>query len=90
MTIKYYIGEILERNGGFEYKTKYVFQTDKAPDEYTDGVAMRWRGGDKHDWDVNEGGYRSDHTLIFDYGSEELTKEEFDVLSGYLSIMEEE
>ena len=87
MTIKYYIGEILERNGGFEYKTKYVFQTDKAPDEYTDGVAMRWRGGDKHDWDVTEGGYRSDHTLILDYGSETITKEEFDVLSQYLSIL---
>ena len=90
MTIKYYIGEILERNNGFEYKTMYVFKTDKCPHEYTNIVTMEWRGGNKEDWDEQEGGYRSGHTMIFDYGSEELTKEEFDVLSGYLSIMEEE
>ena len=87
MAIKYYIGEIQERNGEFEYNTKYVFKTDKDPDEYTDKIAMSWRGGDKQDWDEDLKGYWSDQTLIFNSGSETITKEEFDVLSRYLSIL---
>ena len=31
--MKYYIGEIHERNGDLEYDTKYLFATTKNPDE---------------------------------------------------------
>ena len=86
---KYYIGEILEINYGFEYETKYIFKLyeDESTNEHTDRVAMNWRGGSKHDWDVNEGCYRCSHTLIFDSGCKEISKEEFDVLSEYLAIV---
>ena len=96
---KYYIGEILEINCGFEYETKYIFKiykdepTDgcyeilKKAYEHTDRVAMNWRGGNKHDWDVNEGGYRSGNTFIFDSKCREISKEEFNVLSKHLAIV---
>jgi len=85
--MKYYIGEILERNGDMEYDTKYLFTTNKNPDKYTDKVAMEWRGGDKSDWDEQHGGYWSDSSLIFDHGSKEIPKEDFEVLKNYLSVL---
>jgi hypothetical protein len=85
--MKYYIGEIHERNGDLEYDTKYLFATDGDPDEHTDVVAMEWRGGDKDDWDEQEEGYWSDCSLIFDHGSKEIPKEDFEVLKKYLSVL---
>jgi len=85
--IKHYIGEIHERNGDMEYDTKYLFVTNKKPDKYTDKVAMEWRGGDKSDWDKQHNGYWSDCSLIFDQGSTEISKEDFEVLKKYLSVL---
>lgn len=85
--MKYYIGEIHERNGDMEYDTKYLFETKKNPDKYTEKVAMEWRGGDKSDWDENCGGYWSDCSLIFDHGSKEIPKEDFEVLKKYLTVL---
>ena len=85
--MKYYIGEVHERNGEMEYDTKYVFATKKNPDKYTDKVAMEWRGGDKGDWDEQEDAYWSDTSLIFDSGSTEIPKEDFEVLRKYLSVL---
>ena len=85
--MKYYIGEIHERNGELEYNTKYLFATKKNPDKYSDEVAMEWRGGDKEDWDEQEGGYWSDCSLIFDHGSKEIPKEDFEVLKKYLTVL---
>ena len=85
--MKYYIGEIHERNGDMEYDTKYLFATKKNPDKYSDKVAMEWRGGDKGDWDEQHDAYWSDCSLIHDYGSKEIPKEDFDVLSKYLAVL---
>ena len=85
--MKYYIGEIHERNGDLEYDTKYLFATAGDPSEYTKRVAMEWRGGDEDDWDEDQEGYWSDSSLIFDSGSTEIPKEDFEVLSKYLSVL---
>jgi hypothetical protein len=85
--VKHYIGEIHERNGDMEYDTKYLFATNKNPDKYTNKVAMEWRGGDKDDWDEQHEGYWSDSSLIFDHGSKEIPKEDFEVLKKYLSVL---
>jgi len=85
--MKYYIGEIHERNGTMEYDTKYLFATNKNPDKYTNKVAMEWRGGDKDDWDEQHDGFWSDDALIFDHGSKEIPKEDFEVLKKYLSVL---
>ena len=53
----------------------------------TDKVAMEWRGSDKRDWDKEWEGYWSDCTLIFDEGSTEIPKEDFDVLRKYLAVL---
>jgi hypothetical protein len=85
--MKYYIGKIEERNGDMEYDTKYLFSTNKNPDKYTKRVAMEWRGGDEDDWDEQEEGYWSDCSLIFDAGSREIPKEDFEVLKKYLTVL---
>jgi hypothetical protein len=48
---------------------------------------MEWRGGDKDDWDEQHGGFWSDSSLIFDHGSFEISKEDFEVLKKYLSVL---
>ena len=85
--MKYYIAEITERNGDFEYDTKYLFATYCEPDEYSNNVAMEWRGGDEDDWDEDLNGYWCDGSIICDGGSKEITKDDFDVLKKYLSIL---
>ena len=83
--MKYYIGEIMEMNSGMEYETQYLFATKGNPDKYTDKVAMKWRGGNKGDWDESDNGYWCDNTLIQDEGYKEISKEDFEVLSKYLA-----
>lgn len=85
--MKYYLGRIRERNGDMEYDAKYLFTTSEDPDEYTDKVAMDWRGGERSDWDRQWEGYWCDGTLIFDDGSQEIPKEDFEVLKKYLSVL---
>jgi hypothetical protein len=85
--MKYYIGEVHERNGDMEYDTKYLFATAGNPREHTKRVAMEWRGGDEDDWDENQEGYWCDGSLIFDSGSTEIPKEDFEVLRKYLSVL---
>jgi len=85
--MKYYIGKIRECNDGMEYTDKYLFATNKKPERYTDRVAMEWRGGDRDDWDKEQKAYWSDCTLIFDEGSTEIPKEDFDVLRKYLPVL---
>jgi hypothetical protein len=85
--MKYYIGEIHERNGDMEYDTKYLFATAGNPREHTKRVAMEWRGGDEDDWDEDQEGYWCDGSLIFDSGSTEIPKKDFEVLRKYLSVL---
>ena len=85
--MKYYIGEVHERNGDMEYDTKYLFATAGNPREHTKRVAMEWRGGDEDDWDEDQEGYWCDGSLIFDSGSTEITKKDFEVLRKYLSVL---
>lgn len=85
--MKYYIGEVHERNGDMEYDTKYLFATKKDPDGYAKRVAMHWRGGDESDWDEDQGGYWCDCSLIFNSGKTEIPKEDFEVLRKYLSVL---
>jgi hypothetical protein len=85
--MKYYIGEIHERNGDMEYDTKYLFATEGDPDKYTETVAMEWRGSDESDKDEYHDAYWSDGTLIFDHGSKEIPKKDFEVLRKYLSVL---
>jgi hypothetical protein len=70
-----------------EYDTKYLFATKGKPNKYTDKVACGWRGGDNSDWDEQEEGYWSDTSLIFNSGSTEIPKEDFEVLRKYLSVL---
>lgn len=83
--MKYYIGEIMEVNSGMEYDSKYLFATKGNPDKYTDKVAMKWLACSKRDWSESDNGYWSDNTLIQDDGYQEISREDFEVLSKYLA-----
>jgi hypothetical protein len=85
--MRYYIGEIMETNGGFEYCTKYLFNTARNPMAYADKNAKDWRSSDADDWDKSHNGYWCDGTLITHAGFEEIPKEDFEVLQKYLSVL---
>ena len=85
--MKYYIGKIGERNGDMEYSDKYLFTTKGSPAKYADKVAMQWRGCVKGDWDKDDGGYWSDHTLVFVEDYYEIPKEDFEVLKKYIAVL---
>ena len=85
--MKYYLGKIEEINGGMEYGDKYLFTTKGSPDKYAEKVAMEWRGGTRANWDKDEGGYWSDHTLIINDGWREIPKEDFEVMKKYIAVL---
>jgi len=85
--MKYYIGKILETNGGMEYSDRYLFATKGSPDKYTDKVAKDWRGSTKSDWDKDHGAYWSDCTLIAADGYQEIPEADFEVLKKYLAVL---
>jgi hypothetical protein len=83
--MKYYIGKIEELNGDFEYRDTYLFKTEGDPHEFTDNTASEWRSGTK--WDADQEGWWCEHTLIFNDGFKEVSKEDFDVLCKYIVVL---
>jgi hypothetical protein len=85
--MKYIIRKILERNGDFEYRTDYLFQTDGNPEQYAEKMAMEWYGGDEDAYDEDQEGYWADSALIFNNGHQEITEAEFDVMKKYITVL---
>ena len=85
--MKYYIGEIQETNGEFEYHAKYLFATPRNPSAYAYKTVKEWRSSDDEDWDKSHDGYWCYGTLISDAGFKEIPQEDFEVLKKYLSVL---
>jgi len=81
---KCYIAEIEERNGEYEYRTKYLFKTSEDPDKYNDNVAKTWRGDDDNEYDEDSNGYWSGGTLMCPGDVKKISPEHFKVLKKYL------
>lgn len=86
-TMKYYLGNIDERNGDMEYSDKYLFSTKGSAEKYAKKVTKNWRNSSSDDWDRNQQGYWSDCSLIFEGGHREIPKEDFDVLQKYIPVL---
>lgn len=88
MTMKHYIGYLIEENGEFGYATRYVFKTEKDPNEFGDEVAKTWRknknASTTPNWDKAKKGYVYKNNVIINYCNSEITEEEFNVLKKYL------
>ena len=84
--MKYYIGQIEEINGGMEYKTDFLFATDKDSRKYGNEVAADWRSGNS-DYDSNVGGYWNEETIIRLDTVHEVPSEDFEVLRKYLPVL---
>jgi hypothetical protein len=85
--MKYYIAEIQETNGEFEYHTKYLFSVARNPIAYAKKTTQEWRSCDDDDWDKSHDAYWCYGTLISDNGFKEIPQEDFDVLKKYLSVL---
>ena len=86
--MKYFIGRILERNGDFEYRTNYLFQTDRNPEDYAEKMAMEWYCSSAADYDDDSEGYWvSGVALVINNGHQEITKAEFDVMQKYINVL---
>ncbi len=85
--MKYFIGKILERNGDFEYKTDYLFQTDGNPEQYAEKMAMQWYDSDEDDYDEDQEGYWVDSALVFNNGHQEITEAEFEVMKKHITVL---
>ena len=59
---------------------------DQNPAEFTYKIAAGWRGGDEEDYDEYYNCFRSNGSLIYDHGSQKITKEDFDVMQKYLAV----
>jgi len=86
-TMKYYLGNIDERNGDMEYSDKYLFSTKGSAEKYAKKVTKNWRNSSSSDWDSDHQGYWSDCSLIFEGGYREIPKEDFDVLQKYIPVL---
>lgn len=85
--MKYYIGEVMEQNGGLEYRDKFLFATKGSAEKHAWKVAKDWRGSTKGDWDKEMQAYWSDCSLISAGMYREIPKEDFEVLKKYLAVL---
>ncbi len=85
--MKYYIGRIDERNGEFEYNTKYLFRTTECSAAYNDKTAQGWRGSGDDELDEDMGGYWCDGSIICAGEVKRIPLEHYNVLKKYLSVL---
>lgn len=79
---KYYIGQIDERNGEYEYSTTIRFKTNKHPGDHLAKIASTWYGD--HDEDnVSDSGWCFNCGEIWTYVGDyqEVTKPIYETLT---------
>jgi len=82
----YYLGEVEEHNGEYEYNIKYLFKTSGKPEEYNDHVAKVWYGNENPEKD--EYGYQQDDVIMTCAGSvQKISESHFKVMKRYLLVM---
>ena len=85
--VQHYLGEVMERNGEFEYRTKYLFKTSGCPQAYNDDIAKTWRGGPDDEADSDGDGYWCEGTLISPHETIKIPSEHYKILKKYLSVL---
>lgn len=89
-SLKYYVGKIVERNGEREYTERVCFSTLADPAIILNDAASQWCGIPDSDPDeYRHVGYYFGGGCYFVKadGSQEVSKEEFDILGRFLTIL---
>jgi len=82
--MKYYIGNIDEQYGEFEFEESFLFATDGDADQLMEKLAKDWYGLDEHDSDgLPEGMYWNCGEVAYGAGRHfEVTKATYDELKA--------
>jgi hypothetical protein len=83
----YYIGEVEEHNGEYEYNQKYLFKTSGTPEEYALKVARDWYGEDTDREREGDGFWHNGEVLTYAGSFERIPEEHFKVLKRYLMVL---
>ena len=80
----YYLGEVEEHNGEYEYNIKYVFKTSGNPKDYNEHVAKNWYGGEAVE---DEYGYSHGDIMTCAGPVQKLSEDHFKVMKRYLNVL---
>ena len=86
--MRYWIADIEERNGEFEYITHIRFKakTLEDADDLHKQHVRTWYGEDHMVWDENDGCYYNDHVAVGEGALTEIDEHTYDKLSGHYSF----
>jgi hypothetical protein len=78
--MKYWIADIEERNGEFEYKQAIIFkaETEAEADDTHKFYVSTWYGKDHMQWDENAICYWNDHVAVYEGRMTEIDEPTFD------------
>jgi hypothetical protein len=84
----YYLGEVEEHNGEYEYNQKYLFETSGNPKEYAEKVAREWYGNENPEKTKEEDGFWHNGEVVLYVGSvQKIPKEHYKIMKRYLLEM---
>jgi len=86
--MRYWIADIEERNGEFEYVTPIRFKakTLEDADALHKQHVRTWYGKDHMVWDKNDGCYYNDHVAVGEGALTEIDEHTYEKLSGHYSM----
>lgn len=91
--MKYYIGEVNERNGEYENSSVIRFETDKEPEEYLRDICRFWyssseatdRINGEAEHELGNGWWHNSEVATFVGSYQEVTQEHYDALPYFIS-----
>jgi len=86
--MKYWIADIEERNGEFEYTTPIRFKAKTMEDAVSLQMhhVSTWYGKDNMTYDTNDEYYYNGHVAVGDGALTEIDKHTYEKLSGHYSL----
>ena len=86
--MKYWLANIDERNGEFEYNTPIRFKAETLEDANAlhEPHVRTWYGEDCMVWDENDGCYYNDYVAVSDGALTEIDEHTYNALSKHYSL----
>lgn len=86
--MRYWIADIEERNGGFEYVTPIRFRSEtlEGADDLHKQHVRTWYGKDHMIWNEDDGCYYNDYVAVSEGALTEIDKHTYEKLSGHYSF----
>lgn len=85
--LKYYLGEVKEHNGEYEYNHRYLFKTTGNPKEYATKIARDWYGEDSNRVKEDDGFWHNGEILTRAGKYKKIPQAHYKIMKQHLLVL---